>query len=387
MPRSFTYHRLRVIQSDFSSPLADLVVELEYLRWIQLSGDTPSAMFFQIKDILHALESLWYARFDVEYSTLSNYFGFRGQELPLPDESVQEIHNIECAMDYVDKTVHAGSEITEQLICALHRISVEGLSHAGSKTPGHYRKAAVYLKKTSYLPPDSSCISGLIQELVAFINDSDAHKYDLLKVAQVNQRFCWIHPFDNGNGRVGRLLSYAMMIKYGFKVQVANRLLNPTAVFCRDRSASYVKLSGAHTGTYEGLEAWCLYVLSGIRDEIKKVEWLTDYDYLKNKILTPALAYSKSVGMVTDQEEAVLLIALARRGFRVTDLDEVLDVSTPQQRSEQLTRMQDAQLIRLEQDGSSSYGINFTHGCLLPGVIHAFEQQGFIPRLAKACKP
>ena len=40
--------------------------------------------------------------------------------------------------------------------------------------------------------------------------------FDLIKVAIAHHRFVWIHPFGNGNGRVVRLLTYALLIKYGF---------------------------------------------------------------------------------------------------------------------------------------------------------------------------
>ena len=55
-----------------------------------------------------------------------------------------------------------------------------------------------------------------MQELVAFINENHPPKYDLIKVALAHHRFGWIHPFGNGNGRVVRLLTYALLIKYGF---------------------------------------------------------------------------------------------------------------------------------------------------------------------------
>ena len=79
-------------------------------------------------------------------------------------------------------------------------------------------------------------MGGYMQELVGFINRADARKYDLIKVALAHHRFGWIHPFGNGNGRVVRLLTYALMIKYGFNVKAGGRVLNPTAVFFSPRA-------------------------------------------------------------------------------------------------------------------------------------------------------
>ena len=223
-----------------------------------------------------------------------------------------------------------------------------------------------------------------MHELIEFINRADAHKYDLLKMALVHHRFCWVHPFGNGNGRVVRLLSYAMMIKYGFNVQTGGRVLNPTAVFCNDRDAYYVNLSGADTGTDEGLEVWCFYVLSGIRDELKKVDRLTKYDYLRDEILKPALAQSKSRKLVTDQEEAVLAMAIGRKEFKAADLDSVLPALTSRQRTYLLSKLLNSRMIRPVREGARSYTINFANSHLLRGVIHALEQKGFIPPLVKA---
>ncbi|ELI8268688.1 Fic family protein, partial [Yersinia enterocolitica] len=66
-----------------------------------------------------------------------------------------------------------------------------------------------------------------------------------------------------------RLLTYSLLIKYGFNVKTSGRVLNPTAVFCNDRERYYSMLAEADTGAVEGLEQWCLYVLTGISAELK----------------------------------------------------------------------------------------------------------------------
>jgi Fic family protein len=98
-----------------------------------------------------------------------------------------------------------------------------------------------------------------MSELVAFTNRADPPKYDLIKVALVHHRFAWAHPFGNGNGRVVRLLTYTLLIKYGFNVKTGGRVLNPTAVFCNDRDRYYAMLAEADTGGPEGREVWCIF--------------------------------------------------------------------------------------------------------------------------------
>ena len=111
----------------------------------------------------------------------------------------------------------------------------------------------------------------LMHELVEFINRDDKSQYDLIKVALVHHRFGWIHPFGNGNGRTVRLLTYALLLKYGFNVGDYGRLINPTAIFCCDRDKYYEMLTKADSGTEKGIYEWCLYVLKGLLHERKKI--------------------------------------------------------------------------------------------------------------------
>ena len=99
-----------------------------------------------------------------------------------------------------------------------------------------------------------------LYELFDFVNEESSPKYDLLKMAIAHHRFMWIHPFGNGNGRVGRLFTYALLVKAGFNVHVG-RILNPTAIFCNDRDQYYKFLSGADADSDEGLIDWCTYVV------------------------------------------------------------------------------------------------------------------------------
>src|SRR3546814_12021881 len=111
-------------------------------------------------------------------------------------------------------------------------------------------------------------------EFLSFIKGADPGKYDLIKVSLAHHRFACIHPFGNGNGRTVRLLTYTLLIKYGFNVRTGGRVLNPTAVFCNDRDRYYALLAKADTGAKPGLEAWCVYVLGGMLDELSKVDQL-----------------------------------------------------------------------------------------------------------------
>jgi len=79
------------------------------------------------------------------------------------------------------------------------------------------------LRSPAHLPPEFIQVPEYMQALAAFINENQPPKHDLIKVALAHHRFGWIHPCGNGNGRVVRLLTYALLIKYGFNVKAASR--------------------------------------------------------------------------------------------------------------------------------------------------------------------
>jgi Fic family protein len=359
-------------------------MELEHLRRLDLKGDTPSAVFHQLKDIFHTLESLGSARIEGNHTTLADYIESKIDIPPAPNENILEVRNIERAMGFVEEAVEAGGPISEKFIRELHQLAVEALVREGDRTPGQYRAGEVQIAGAEHLPPNAATVPAHMRELTDFINRADSPKYDLLKTALAHHRFCWVHPFGNGNGRVVRLLSYAMLIKYGFNVQVGGRVLNPTAVFCNDRNAYYAMLATADAGTDEALQTWCLYVLSGIRDELQKVDRLTRYAYLRDEILKPALAHSKARRLITAQEEAVLGMAIAKGEFKAADVDTVLPALTQRQRTYQIAKLIEARMIRPIREGSRTYVVSFANSYLLRGVIRALEEKGFIPSLVRA---
>ncbi len=375
---------LQLISPGFDSPLTDVVIELDHLRRLRLGGDTPLAVFMQLKQIFHTLESLGSARIEGNHTTLADYIEGKIEAPARLSDQIMEVNNIERAMDYIEEAIQAGGRITEQFIRELHQLTVTGLVREGDENPGRYRPTNVQIGGAEHLPPDAGLVPAYMQELTDFINRDDAAKYDLLKMALAHHRFLWIHPFGNGNGRTVRLLSYAMLIKYGFNVQAGGRVLNPTAVFCNDRNAYYENLALADTGRDEGLEAWCLYVLGGMRDELYKVDRIARYDYLRDHILRPALAHSRDRKWLTDAEAVVLDMAIGKGEFRAADIDGVLPALTTRQRTYLITRLNEQNMIRPARENARAYTISFTNNYLLRGVIRALEKEGFVQPFVKA---
>lgn len=380
MSSPLSENSLRLVEPAFGSPLTSVILDLERLRRLRLSGDTPASIFYEIKSIFHLLESIGSARIEGNHTTIAEYVEAKISAPANHVESIEEIENIEKAIAFIENELDRGTEITHQFIEEIHHITVSGLTREGDATPGSYRRHVVSIAGAAHKPPDPLLVHAHMSDLISFINREDGPQYDLMKVALVHHRFAWIHPFGNGNGRVVRLLTYALLIKYGFRVSSGGRVINPTAVFCNNRDRYYQMLAVADGGRDDDLLAWTLYVLSGIAEELKKLDKLTDYAFLKQKVLIPALINSKERKIITQEEFLVLRLCIEKGQVRAADIDEKLPELSRRQRSYLLKKLIENKMLKRE-DAAYIYSIKFTNNFLLRGVMKELADQGFAPPL------
>lgn len=376
---TFTHFDLTLLNPSFDSSLVDVITELEYVRRLRLEGSAPAEIFFQLKSIFHMLESLSSARIEGNHTTLADYVESHLQAEPSDSDALHELKNIEEAMNYIEECVAPEFEISELFIRDLHAIAVKELEREGDPTPGAYRTSPVRIAQASHLPPDAFLIPQYMSELIGFINQNNAPKYDLIKIALAHHRFTWVHPFNNGNGRTVRLFTYALLLKFGFNVQQGGRVLNPTAIFCNNRDAYYDMLSRADTGKDEELEAWCEYVLHGLLTELEKVDKLTKANYLFDNILKPALQHSHERELITDLEMNMLLIAAKQGTAKANDFTPATKKLNSRQRTYQIGKLVEKNMLLPIAEGARQYTVGFANSYLIRGVIQALRQEGFVP--------
>lgn len=380
----YPYEKLSIVQPSFSSSLTDLIIDLDHLRKKRLGGSTSPKIFFQLKRIFHIMESLGSARIEGNHTTIAEFIETKIIKPKSKDkqEKIHEIENIESAMDFIDQIIDT-TPINDAFIRELHKKVVSGLSpkEEGDTTPGEYRKTNLKIAGANHIPPDYTQVQDYMQELNSFINDEKLpHKYDLLKIALVHHRFVWIHPFRNGNGRTVRLLTYAQLVKSGFNVDVG-RIINPTAVFCGDREKYYVLLEKADSGDEKNLLDWSQYVLTGLKQEIEKIDKLLDYKYLSKNILLPAISFSLDRKVITQTEADILNIAVKKdsQTFQAHDLKSVFPDESPLYVSRQIKRLKNKRMISPESKNGRTYALNFENNYLLRGVIKMLDECGFLP--------
>lgn len=373
---------IKLITPSFDSNLVDTLLELNHVRKLKLSGSTYTQIFFQLKEIFHMMESIGSARIEGNRTTISEYIEEKISKTQGENEQYSEIANVEEAMKYIEDSIDEGSEITHKFVRELHHLTVNKLKNEGDKTPGAYRKSNVLIALSKHKPPEYYLVEEYMEDLLNFINEKKSSKYDLLKIAQTHHRFTWIHPFGNGNGRTVRLLTYALLIKYGFNVKEGS-LLNPSAVFFNDRDKYYEMLSIADRGDDESMLIWTEYVLEGILEEIEKINKLTNYTFLSKHILIPAIAHAKDRGQINEKEHKVLGVAIKHQIFASKDINQAKIDLTERQRSFTITKLKDNNLIYPVKEGGRKYFINFISSYLLRSIIIMLEKENFIPEISK----
>jgi Fic family protein len=378
----FIHTDIKLIQPSFDTRLTDLVIELDHLRKKRLGGTTHPHVFFQLKSIFQTLESIGSARIEGNNTTISEFIETKLEDRKYINEQIQEIRNIEKCINFIDDNID-NIHLGRMFISEVHKMIVEGLTPPptgeGDKTPGDYRNYSVEIKGATHKPPETQQqVESYMKELFDFLNETHSPKYDLLKMALAHHRFMWIHPFGNGNGRVGRLFTYALLVKAGFNVNVG-RILNPTAVFCNDRDKYYQYLSEADTGQDKGLEKWCTYVLEGLKTEIDKIDMLTNYEYLKSSILLPALEHSKNMKYIDGKEYKILKVTVEKQIVQNSDIQSVLKNTHQTSISRYFRSLKDKNMLVSEKDSERKYHISFTNNFLIRSVIQQLEDEGFIP--------
>lgn len=377
----FKHFDLKLIEPDFGSSLTDLIIELDYLRKKQLGGSTHPKVFFQLKNIFHKFESIGSARIEGNNTTIAEYMETNLSDRKQFSEGIKEIQNIEKSMAFVEETI-VDYPISRALISEMHKMIVDELmpppQGEGDSTPGQFRQVNLEISKSTHKPPEWLKVNEYMEELLDFVNREDSPKYDLLKTAIAHHRFVWIHPFRNGNGRTVRLFTYAMLVKAGFNVNVG-RIINPTAVFCSNRNDYYSYLSAADNGTRAGMLSWMEYVLKGLKEEIEKIDKLSDYEFLRKEILMPSINLSLERKYITDLEAKVLKRAVDLQVISAADVKSIFPGKVDSEVSRQIKKLIDQKMLTQEKEGGRKYVLRFDNSYLLRSIIQLLGDKGFLP--------
>ncbi len=370
----------------FSSPLAGTIIDLERLRGDLGTGTTHPTVFLQLKSLFQLMASIMSARIEGNRTSIVDAVqgaaASTGRNGSSVAEGVREIIQLQEAAAFIDSVVIPGSPITHSLVRELHKIAVRGLNREGDRTPGAYRTTEVSIGGSAHIPPSPISVQGDMTELLDFVNRPVEQSYELLKVAIAHHRFVWIHPFGNGNGRVCRLFTYAIMVSQGFTDATSYRALNPTTVFGADRSLYYSMLEEADSLKPDAIIAWCRYLLDGMLADLEKLNRLSDGDFVLDQLLRPAIKRGVNAGAFSMHEAAALEIVASLTEVKAADLEPALPGSVAS-RSQQIRKLLEKKLLQPIAEGKRTYRLVMAPGPLTPFIIRQLDELGFLPSILK----
>lgn len=171
------------------------------------------------------------------------------------DENTQLVLNYTKALEEALNMLQENLPISSRLILKAHEI----LMGSGSKANlGNYRRQSV--RVGNLIPPPATNIKSLMSELEHYINEPSSLSA-IIKAGLVHVQFETIHPFLNGNGRIGRLLIVLMFID---SKHLEAPILYPSYYFKKYHAEYYKSLDLVRT--HGDFESWIVYYLKAIRD-------------------------------------------------------------------------------------------------------------------------
>ncbi|HPH97268.1 MAG TPA: Fic family protein [Anaerolineaceae bacterium] len=257
------------------SAMSDAERDLSHLA--ALAGVFPYPRLL-IQPFMHT-EAVLSSRIEGTRASLEDLYNYEAAQLSFFEQSddVREVHNYVSALDFGLERLKT-LPVSLRLIRELHEKLTENV-RGGTLTPGEFRRsqnwigaAGSTLSNATYVPPPVDEMHMALDALEKFMHASTGIPA-LVRAGMIHYQFEAIHPFLDGNGRVGRLLIVLLLCEWGLLPQP---LLNLSIYIERYRQEYYDHLlSVSQRGEWE---AWLRFFLRGVseqaRDSLVRMERL-----------------------------------------------------------------------------------------------------------------
>jgi Fic family protein len=199
-------------------------------------------------------------------STLADLLLFELDEAPgVPLDDVVEVSNYVAALEHGLARLRDGFPLSTRLIREIHGVLLASGRGSG-KDPGEFRRSQNWLGGTRpgnavFVPPPHTRIPDCMGSLEQFLHEAGDGLPALVRAGLAHVQFETIHPFLDGNGRVGRLLITLLLCQAGI---LRDPLLYLSLYFKQHREAYYGHLDSVRRdGDWE---AWLVFFLEGVRE-------------------------------------------------------------------------------------------------------------------------
>lgn len=221
--------------------------------------DTALFIYFYVRK-----EAVLSSQIEGTQSSLADLLLYESKEAPgVPLDDVQEVSNYVAALSHGLERLRGGFPLSLRLIREMHEVML----HQGrgrDKRPGEFRRSQNWIGGTrpgnaKFVPPPPEYVLDCLSALEKFLHDDPVRTPVLIKAALTHVQFETIHPFLDGNGRIGRLLITLLLCNEG---ALADPILYLSLFFKKNRQLYYDLLQRVRT---EGVwEEWIRFFLEGV---------------------------------------------------------------------------------------------------------------------------
>ncbi len=179
-------------------------------------------------------------------------------------DDVVETANYVAAMEHGHRRLREDFPLSNRLIREIHGILLSG-GRGSTKDPGEFRRSQNWIGGTrpgnaTFVPPPHTAVQDCMGDLELFLYDESDDLPTLVRIALAHAQFETIHPFLDGNGRVGRLLVTLLLLHTG----VLQGPLLYLSLYLKQHKGTYYELLD-QVRTAGDWEAWVAFFLEGVR--------------------------------------------------------------------------------------------------------------------------
>ena len=211
-------------------------------------------------------EALLSSQIEGTQSSLSDLLLHELAEAPgVPLDDVEEVSAYVAAMTHGMSRMQEGFPLSLRLLREIHGVLL-ATGRGRNKQPGEFRRSQNWIGGTRpgnalFVPPPPESVMACMGDLESFIHDTESGLPVLIKAGLAHVQFETIHPFLDGNGRLGRLLITLMLCEAGLLKSPVLYL----SLYLKSRRADYYRLLGEvrENGAWE---AWLEFFLDGVTE-------------------------------------------------------------------------------------------------------------------------
>lgn len=258
-------------------------------------------------------------------------------EILLPEEDTKDVEKIkdrEEVINYIKATFEMNEllkdlPISERFMCTLHKTLLNSVRGSDRK-PGCIRKVQNWIggntiKSAKFIPPHWKELPSLLDDLYKFWHNEDLKLPILVKMALFHYQFETIHPFEDGNGRIGRLLILAQLLESN---QLMKPWFNVSYIFERNKDNYTNALKNANsTGD---IESWVLFFIDSLNSAAQNTYKIYhEFNNLQNECNEKIIKLGAKV-----QNAQKLLEELYNNPIlAISEIAKILDITMPTAKS------------------------------------------------------